>query len=116
MGWLIVGVVLSTTITKTGDYGLGPIPTHPAPGRGLRPVSTPPAQSHPAHPAHSVPQTPMGTDGHVSAGLPEESEYHSATSAPPLCVHCVVCGGRVCLTFQLLRNLTLKRVTLNERF
>ena len=32
-----------------------------------------------------------GTDGHVSAGLPEESEYHSATYAPPLCA---VCGGR----------------------
>jgi hypothetical protein len=39
----------------------GSIPTHPAPGRGLRLLlSTPPAQSHPVHPAHSVPQAPMG--------------------------------------------------------
>ena len=35
-------------------------PTHPAPGRGLRLVSTPPAQSHAVHPAHSVQQAPMG--------------------------------------------------------
>jgi hypothetical protein len=59
-GRTIVGAVISTTITKTGDYGLGSIPTRPAPGRGLRLLSTPPAQSHPVHPAHSVPQAPMG--------------------------------------------------------
>jgi hypothetical protein len=55
-----VGAVLSTTMTKTGDYGLGSIPTHPEPGRGQRLLPAPPAQSHPAHPAHSVPQAPMG--------------------------------------------------------
>jgi hypothetical protein len=55
-----VGAVLSTTITKTGDHGLGSILTHPAPVRGLRLLPTPSAQSHPVHPAHSVPQAPMG--------------------------------------------------------
>jgi hypothetical protein len=66
-GRTIAGAVLSnvsTTITKTGDYrdGLGSIPTHPAPGRGLRLLSTPPAQRHPVHPgpAHSVQLAPMG--------------------------------------------------------
>jgi hypothetical protein len=59
-GRTIVRAELSTTITKAGDYGLGSIPTHPAPGRarGLRLLSAPPAQSHLVHPARSVPQAP----------------------------------------------------------
>jgi hypothetical protein len=62
--WVDVGAALSATSTKTDDYGLGSIPTYrdPASGRGLRLLSTSPAQSHPVHPAHSVPQAPMGPD------------------------------------------------------
>ena len=49
----------------------------------------------------------------MSAGLPEESEYHSATSAPPLCVLCV---EAVRLTFRLHRNLTLRDRITNGTF
>ena len=49
-------------------------------GTGTGPTtseSTPPAHAtrrNPVHPARSVPQYPMGADGHGSAGLPEISE------------------------------------------
>ena len=85
--------------STVADYGLGSIPTHPAQGWGLRLLPTPQAsvQCHPVHPAHSVPQAPMGDrrSHHgpaVSARLQEESEFHSATSSPPLCVVCHVGG------------------------
>ena len=40
--------------------------------------------SGPCHPAHSVPQCPMGADGHWSAGLPEISDYRAACAVSVL--------------------------------
>ncbi len=102
-GRTIVGAVLSTTITKTGYCGLGSIPTRPAPGRGLRLLPTPPAQSHPAHPAHSVAQAPMGdwrSRECRAAGGPGVA-FRRVRSA-----FCVLCVEAVRLAFRLHRNLT----------
>jgi hypothetical protein len=101
-GRTIVGAVLSATILGTGDRCRGSIPTHPAPGRGLRLLSTPPALRHLVQPARSGP---------IGDGRPRECRVAGGVGAPfrRVCSAdmCRVCVEAARLAFRLHRNLTL---------
>ena len=82
----------TTIITRTGVYGRGLIPTHPAPGRGLRLLSTPPVPEPPGPPG---PLRPAGPDGGtLETRVPGCRRSRSTISPRLLRPLCVVCGGR----------------------
>ncbi len=95
-----MGALLSTTTTKTGDYGLGPIPTHQAQALRdgaydfcLRP--RPIATRFTGPTPYRRPR--QETDGHVIAGLAEESEKVPFCHVCSAGAFCVVCAASACV-------------------